>query len=53
MIEGLFNRYDYFNGIRCHRGFVLKNCKNDGYACNNVDSLSVIKDKSRDSVLLK
>jgi hypothetical protein len=53
MIEGLFNEYDYFNGIRCHRGFVSKNCRNDGDVCNVVDYLPVIKDKRRDSVLLK
>lgn len=53
MIEGLLNEYDYFHGIRRRRGFVLKNCKNVGYECNVVDSLPVIKDRSRDSVLLK
>jgi hypothetical protein len=31
----------------------LKKRKNDGCACNVVDSLPVIKDRGRDSVMLK
>lgn len=53
MVKGHFNEYGCFKSTRCYKGFFLNNYKNEGYACKVADSLPVIKDKSRDSVILK